>query len=176
MTKYYLILILCLPLVNNYAKSQKFHKSINFVDIDSVMLDIQAKGSNSRYYKNVDFELILELDSTYKRQIEIIDPKYVELFYKINSARRLVSDQIIIPYTTTGDIRNQFLERKFQKKLLVKCAMEEDKDNRDLNSMVYLKDTNKAIFLIYGASYLKCYRLEVKNNDLIINFVYGIQE
>jgi hypothetical protein len=175
MRNFRILLVIILIMTSSIVRPQKFTKLIDYVDIDSVMSDIQLNGNNSKYIKNVDLVFVLLLDSTYRVQIENIEPESVRLFDRVIGYKRFQENKIVITFKAT-DIRHAFDSKKFQKQLLSNCAKGQKNSNKELDSKIYIQDSHNGLFIVNGESYQECYCASISDNDVLINMIYKIQE
>jgi hypothetical protein len=159
MSRYYLSLIFFLLASTLFCQNQ----SIEFKDYDQILRDLNLKGQKSEYYQNLDFESMLYLDKRCLKDLLKLDSEFIIKFNldTLQFSSPGINRNTKYFKTNIKDIRRYFLDQK-SKELLNNYLLDQDNDNFESDSPIYVKDSTKAVF----SNGNKTYRISLENGQL----------
>jgi hypothetical protein len=161
-------LILIVSLVSNLLYSQE-SKPI-FLEYDNILKDLKKEGQSSKYLKGLNPEAMLLLDFNCLKDLLKVNPRMLaendinpEYFNASTDSNYMKQYQLLF----SSDLRSLFTEQETIRLLIQETWGDNIDPDYKLESEVYIKEPNKAIFTIYGRSWSKTFRLTM-NDGLII--------
>jgi hypothetical protein len=160
--------IIVVSLFSNLLYSQE-NKPI-ILDIDNILEDLKNEGQSSKYLKGLNPEAMLLLDFSCLKDLLKVNPRMLsekginpEDFSAPTDSNNIKQYQLLF----SSDLRTLFTEHETFRLLIQKTWGDNIDPDYKLESEVYIKEPDKAIFTIYGRSWSKTFRLTM-NNGLII--------
>jgi hypothetical protein len=135
------------------------------IDYDNVLNDLKNKGKNSIYYRELDYNAMLLLDYNCVRDLLRVNPNFMEEnSLKIEDYKHQIKSDYIKQYQLlfTINIKELFSDQK-NIYLILQNTTENKRTNYELDSKVYIKEPNTAVFTITGGFWTKTIRLTLKN-------------
>ena len=174
MKKYLFIIII--SLFPTFVHSQN-SKTI-FLDYDEILHDLNNEGQSSKYFKGLNAEAMLLLDYNCLKDLLKVNPVLNENEinqenFSIQSDSNYIRHYQLLFFT---DIKRLFSIQETYKLILKEIWGDSIELNYKLDSEVYIKEPNKAVFTIYGNSWSKTFRLTLKNGLIALELVSQIIE
>jgi hypothetical protein len=138
-------------------------------------MDLRSKGQESKYYRDLDYEAMLYLDKNCMRDLMLVNKDFlsensidtINMFSGVNQHTKYFNSSLINIkdlFTKSSD-----LESIFKDLLSIDYNFE-----HKLHPTIYIKDSGKAIYSIYGKNWSKTYRATLTKGQLKIELLYEI--
>jgi hypothetical protein len=141
-------------------------------------MNLRSKGQESKYYPDLDYEAMLYLDKNCMRDLMLVNKDFLRenSIDTINMISSGVNQHTKYFNSSLIEIKDLFtkssdLESIFRDLLGIDYNLE-----HNLDPTIYIKDSGKAIYSIYGNNWSKTYRATLTKGQLKIELLYEIIE
>ena len=148
--------------------------SLEFIDVDSIMLSLQKDGKASRFYKSDLIKNILYLDRSYAKSLNILVPNFIqEKGLDTTDIFSLIDPKVIQEYPV--DIKNiqDYLINDQNWKATARIFKDEPIDSSAvIYGRIYTKNNTKAMFTIIDGYISGTFRATLKEGKLILEPIH----
>jgi hypothetical protein len=135
---------------------------------------LKLKGSKSKYYSDLDYEL-LNLDKSSVKILLKINPKFLK---EKNIDTTVIFQKPKNQFVQQFDVASKDLKDFFGNKTILNHALDKmiGEKSRQLDSKIYIKDNNVAIFTVFGQFWSATYKAKLIDNKVKVELLYDIIE
>jgi len=168
-----LAIIVFLTIIIKVGFGQESFRTPVFIDIDKAMNDLIENNSDSKYYTTIDYQAIIYLDTSYYQIIQKIwNEDNIWPLYTYNSSENKAELDTI--FTSILNIKELFQYKN--KHILDEYFQSREINNYEMNEEVYIKKIERALIYISGHNWAAQYKLELKEEKVLIDQVMLIME
>jgi hypothetical protein len=141
-------------------------------------MDLRSKGQESKHYRDLDYEAMLYLDKKCMRDLMLVNKDFLieNSIDTLNMFSSGVNQHTKYFNSSLFEIKDLFTKSS-DLELIFKDLLGIDYNLvHKLDPAIYIKDSDKAIYSIYGKNWSKTYRATLTKGQLKIELLYEIIE